>query len=93
MGNPLVSRRPRPLANYRKEGIRYVITNSEARQIYFDPERGKAAGFPSFVRFYHELDALRPVKTFDPAVWHGKGPVIWIYDLADDLAQAATEAR
>jgi hypothetical protein len=94
MGNPLVSRRPRPLADYRKEGIRYVITNSEARNIYFDPERGKAAGFPSFVRFYHELDALHPIKTFDPAAWHGKGPVIWIYDLAIDLSSsAATEAR
>jgi hypothetical protein len=82
MGSPLVSRVPRPLADYRKEGIRYVITNSEARQIYFEPGSGKAAGFPSFVRFYGELGRLKPEKTFNPEVWHGKGPVIWIYDLS-----------
>jgi hypothetical protein len=89
MGSPLVSRRPRPLADYRKEGIRYVITNSEAKETYFDPERRKAAGFPSFVRFYQELAALQPVKTFDHKAWHGKGPVIWIYD----LARPATEVQ
>jgi hypothetical protein len=82
MGSPLVSRVPRPLADYRREGIRYVITNSEAQQIYFKPGSGKAAGFPSFVRFYRELALLKPVKTFNPEVWQGKGPVILIYDLS-----------
>jgi 4-amino-4-deoxy-L-arabinose transferase-like glycosyltransferase len=87
MGNPLVSRRPSPLADYRRQGIRYVVTNSEARQMYFDRERGKAATFPSFVRFYRELGRLQPVKTFDPASWGGKGPVIWIYDLGGPEAR------
>jgi 4-amino-4-deoxy-L-arabinose transferase-like glycosyltransferase len=81
MGNPIVSRRPRTLAEYRAEGVRYVITNSEAQALYFHPRRGLAATFPSFVRFYRELRRLRPLATFDPATWRGKGPVIWIYDL------------
>jgi len=94
MGSPLVSRVPRALADYRGEGIRYVITNSEAQQIYFDPKRGQAAGFPSFVRFYRELEHLKPVKTFDPEAWHGKGPVILIYDLEDlSKVAAAVEER
>lgn len=81
MGNPLISRQPLPLAAYRAQGFRYVITNSAARDRYF---RGKQAngGFPSFIRFYRELAALPPLETFDPRAWHGKGPVVWIYDLA-----------
>ncbi|HEV2853284.1 MAG TPA: glycosyltransferase family 39 protein [Thermoanaerobaculia bacterium] len=81
MGNPLVSRQPKPLAEYRREGIRYVITNSLARDQYFT-KSPRGAGFPSFVRFYRELDGRRRVRTFDPADWGGNGPVIWIYDLA-----------
>lgn len=81
MGNPLVSRRPLPLAAYRAAGFRYVVANSQSRD-YFLREPGMGAGFPSFVRFYRELDGLRPLRTFDPRRWGGKGPVIWIYDLA-----------
>ena len=81
MGNPLVSRQPRPLAEYRGEGVRYVVTNSFARSQYFTPN-GRGERFPSFVRFYQELDQTRRVQTFDPASWGGKGPAVWIYDLA-----------
>jgi 4-amino-4-deoxy-L-arabinose transferase-like glycosyltransferase len=81
MGSPLVSRVPQTLAAYRAQGIRYVVTNGEARGLYFDEGKNAAGGFPSFVRFYRELEALPPVKTFDPATWGGKGPVIWVYDL------------
>jgi len=84
MGNPIVSRRPRTLAAYRAEGVRYVVTNSDAQVVYFHPRRGQVVTFPSFVRFYRELGALRPAKTFDPKSWGGKGPVIWIYDLGSD---------
>lgn len=80
MGNPLVSRQPGPLAEYRREGIRYVVTNGLARNQYFTPAR-RGARFPSFVRFYHELDRTERIRTFDPASWGGKGPVIWVYDL------------
>jgi len=81
MGSPLVSRVPQSLAAYRAQGIRYVVTNSEARGRYFGQGKNSAGGFPSFVRFYQELSALPPVQTFDPATWNGKGPVIWVYEL------------
>ena len=80
MGNPLVSRVPRPLDEYRREGLRYVITNSLARDQYFTPS-GRGDRFPSFSRFYRELDQTERVRTFDPAAWGGKGPVVWVYDL------------
>ncbi len=80
MGNPLISRQPKPLAEYRALGFRYVITNSAARDRYFTGKQANG-GFPSFVRFYQELADLRPIETFDPRNWHGKGPVVWIYDL------------
>jgi hypothetical protein len=80
MSNPLVSRQPRPLAEYRHEGIRYVVTNSLARNQYFTPS-GRGERFPSFVRFYRELDGTLRAHTFDPASWGGKGPLVWIYDL------------
>jgi hypothetical protein len=80
MGNPLVSRQPRPLAEYRREGVRYVVTNGLARNQYFTPAR-RGDRFPSFVRFYRELDRTERIRTFDPAAWGGKGPVIWVYDI------------
>jgi hypothetical protein len=80
MGNPLVSRQPRRLDEYRRQGIRYVVTNSEARDQYFNPNP-RGSRFPSFRRFYRELDGTLRLRTFDPAAWEGKGPVIWIYDL------------
>jgi 4-amino-4-deoxy-L-arabinose transferase-like glycosyltransferase len=81
MGNPLVSRVPRPLDGYRREGVRYVITNSLARNQYFTAS-GRGDRFPSFARFYRELDRTERLRTFDPAAWKGKGPIVWIYDLA-----------
>ncbi|HEY2292193.1 MAG TPA: glycosyltransferase family 39 protein [Thermoanaerobaculia bacterium] len=80
MGNPLVSRQPQPLAEYRREGVRYVVINSLARNQYFTPAR-RGLRFPSFVRFYQELDRTERLRTFDPAAWGGKGPVIWVYDI------------
>jgi hypothetical protein len=88
MGNPLVSRQPRTLPDYRREGVRYVVTNTDARDMYLNPTNNKADGFPSFVRFYRELAAREPLKTFDPAAWHGKGPVISIYDLGEPGMEA-----
>ncbi len=80
MGNPLVSRQPGPLAEYQREGVRYVVTNSLARNQYFTSS-GRGTRFPSFVRFYKELDRTERIRTFDPRSWGGKGPVIWIYDI------------
>lgn len=81
MGNPLITRQPGTAGDFRAAGIRYVVTNSEARDQYFKGPRGR--NFPSFVRFYESLERrTRRIKTFDPRDWEGKGPVIWIYDLA-----------
>jgi hypothetical protein len=83
MGSPLVSRVPRRIDDYRRDGFRYIVTNSAGAGRYRrEPDR-----FPSFARFYRELAAMTPIKTFDPAAWNGKGPVVWIYEL--DLAPPA----
>jgi 4-amino-4-deoxy-L-arabinose transferase-like glycosyltransferase len=82
MGNPLVTRQPKSVDGYRAEGIRFIVTNSEARHSYF--EDGREKSFPSFARFYRGLDRERLVRTFDPSAWGGKGPVVWIYDLAQE---------
>lgn len=78
MGSPLVTRQPKPVAAWRADGIRYVITNSDARDQYF---KARGENFPSFVRFYNELERTKRIKIFDPRDWGGKGPVVWIYDL------------
>ena len=82
MGNPLVDRLPKSIDEYRSAGVRYIVTNSLARARYFDGDSPKAAeAFPSFTRFYEELEGLEPAKTIDPEAWAGIGPIIWIYDL------------
>lgn len=81
MGNPLVTRQPKSVDEFRAEGIRYVVTNSEARIKYFGQMAKRGESFPSFVRFYRGLDQERLIRTFDPAEWGGKGPIVWIYDL------------
>jgi hypothetical protein len=93
MANPLISRQPKPLDAYRTQGIRYLVTNSEARTRYRKARMQQS--FPSFARFYRELRGARLVKTFDPASWGGKGPVVWVYDLtpAANDNQAAPENR
>jgi 4-amino-4-deoxy-L-arabinose transferase-like glycosyltransferase len=81
MGNPLFTRQPKTVDEYRAQGIRFVVTNSEARSKYFAGKGTWGEGFPSFIRFYRGLEGERLLRTFDPADWGGKGPVIWIYDL------------
>lgn len=85
MGSPLVSRQPKTAREYAADGVRWVVTNSDARERYKDLRRGN---FPSFRRFYASLEKARLVKTVDPAQWGGKGPIVWIYDLSP-LAPAA----
>lgn len=83
MSNPLISRVPRSLDEYRAEGVRYVLTTSIGRRRWLarfdDPE----LRFPDFVRFYESLENLGPIETLDPAEWGGKGPVIEIFDLGE----------
>jgi hypothetical protein len=80
MGNPLISRVPRSLAEYQEMGVEYIITNSMAEKRYFDG-LGPNERFPSFVRFYNDLRKLEPVRVFNPAEWNGKGPIIYVYRL------------
>jgi len=80
MSNPLTSRYPLTLTEYRANGVRYVVTTSLGLRwldAFEDPEQR----FPSFVRLYDSLERLESVKTIDPQDWDGKGPVIWIHDL------------
>jgi hypothetical protein len=80
MGNPLISRVPRSLAEYRRMGVDYIVTNSIAEERYFaGPVPNER--FPSFVSFYNDLRKRKPVRVFDPAEWKGKGPTIYIYRL------------
>ncbi|MGH7162262.1 MAG: glycosyltransferase family 39 protein, partial [Planctomycetota bacterium] len=81
MGDPLISRLPRTLEEYRRDGIRYVITNSASQARYFENDAVRK-NFPSFVRFYNELRVLEPLNVFRPREWGGKGPVVTIYDIA-----------
>lgn len=80
MGNPLISRVPRLLAEYQQMGVSYIITNSIAEGRYFSGHSANER-FPSFVRFYDDLRKLEPVQVFDPAEWNGKGPTIYVYRL------------
>ena len=80
MGNPLTSRHPRSLTEYRAQGVRYVVTSSLGPR-WLEQFEYPADRFPSFVRFYNAVDRLESLKTFDPQDWDGKGPVIWIHDL------------
>lgn len=80
MGNPLISRVPRTLAEYREMGVTYIVTNSIAKERYFE-DGFVNHRFPSFVRFYDALREIMPVKVFDPAHWNGKGPTIFVYRL------------
>ena len=86
MGNPLISRVPRSLAEYQQMGVDYIITNSMAEKRYFDA-LGPNERFPSFVRFYNDLRKLEPVQMFDPAEWNGKGPTIYVYRLHEPRPQ------
>ena len=81
MGNPLVTRQPKTVEEFREDGIRFVVTNSDARDQYFT-KSPRGGNFPSFVRFYQGLEKTRRIATFDPREWNGKGPVVWIYDIA-----------
>ena len=80
MSNPLVSRVPKRISEYQKMGIQYIITNSRAQGFY---EKGDivSASFPSFTRFYGELEGQKLIHKFDPATFNGKGPIVFIYTL------------
>lgn len=80
MGNPLVTRQPKTVKELRGDGIRFVVTNSDARDQYFT-KAPRGGNFPSFVRFYRGLEKTRRIAAFDPREWNGKGPVVWIYDI------------
>ena len=80
MANPVVSRLPRSLEEYRAAGVRYVVINSQGMEM--TQAEGRARNFPTFTRFYRSLrEEAELIHVIDPAKSGGKGPVIWIYDL------------
>ena len=83
MGNPLISRRPKRVSDYRKSGIQYIVTNSKA-QSYYDPNDERGSQFPSFLQFYSDLNEQKPIYTLDPYDLGNKGPKIFIYNLANE---------
>ena len=80
VGNPLVHRIPLTLDEYRAAGIDFVITNGKGQRL-MQSRPGFSENFPSFARFYGELESSRLIQTFDPEQWNGKGPEVWIYDI------------
>ena len=93
MANPLVSRVPKTVAEYRDTGVRYIATDTIAECWYAEP--GAAENFSSFGRFYGERRRLEPLKVFDPRRWGGKGPLVYVYDVGTpgDPAPEAVAAR
>jgi len=81
MGSPLVDRVPKSVAQYAAEGYDYIITNSGARGRYYNNGEPARDRFPTWVRFYEDLERRPCFKTFDPAEWGGKGPVVRVYRL------------
>ncbi len=83
MGNPITSRIPKRLEEYRFKGTQYIVTNFEAQSRYKFKD-GIPPAFPSFVRFYSSLKQIKPIKTFKPFLVGGKGSDIFIYDIIND---------
>lgn len=82
IGNPLVARTAKTVEEYRQQGIRYVVTNSDA-QTLMSKRPNAESSFPSFFSLYRALSATRLVREFDASNWDGKGPTIWIYDITE----------
>lgn len=83
MGNPLISRTPERVSDYREKGVQYIVTNSKAQSYYSDSNEERGAQFPSFLRFYGELQQFKPIHTVGSGEHGSKGPKIFIYDLSD----------
>ena len=72
MANPLVSRLPRSLEEYRAAGVRYVVINSQGMNI--TQGEGRGSNFPTFTRFYRSLrEEAELIHLIDPAESGGKG--------------------
>jgi hypothetical protein len=78
MGNPLAVREPRTLDEYRKDGVRYVVTTSKTYRKAENAEWRKR--WPTFASFYDELESLEPVKVV-PESASRPGPTVKLYDL------------
>jgi len=77
LGDPLAERIPKTLETYRAEGIEFVATCSKTYLQYTsEPWRSK---WPSFDRFYRELDRLTPIREFPAEPTVRPGPTVRIY--------------
>lgn len=79
IGDPLAERTPKPLAEYRAEGVEYIITESgRYNQFLSEGWRDK---WPSWVRFYEELAKLEVLHEIPADPGHRPGPTVRIYRL------------
>jgi len=78
MGNPYAVREPKPLDEYRKEGIRFVVTTSKTYRRAESPEWRER--WPKFAKFYDELEALEPIHVVPESATR-PGPTVRLYDL------------
>jgi hypothetical protein len=80
MGNPNAVREPKSLEEYRRDGVRYVVTTSKTYRKALNADW--RARWPKFARFYAELDALVPIREI--AEDGGRpGPTVRLYDLGE----------
>ena len=87
MGNPNAVREPKTLAEYRRDGVRYVVTTSKTYRKALNADW--CDRWPKFARFYAELGKLAPIHEI--AESDGRpGPTVRLYDLSH---LPAAEAR
>jgi hypothetical protein len=78
MGNPNAVREPKTLEEYRKDGVRYVVTTSKTYRLATNPVWRER--WPKFARFYDELARLEPILEIEESP-DRPGPTVRIYDL------------
>ncbi len=83
LGNPLKEWGVLSLEEYRDRGCQYLVTTERLIQQYIDSLR--SVGFPSFVRFYREVEREAfLLRSFDPRFYEGPGPKVFIYRLLSE---------
>ena len=88
MGNPLISRRPPTLEEYRVAGVRYVVVNSQGVRATQQSESSER-DFPRS-RASTAASGRRPklLHHVSPSARDARGLDIWIHDIAPTAPDA-----